>query len=150
MLTVLLYLLVVVVVGAVLFLVASAVFGRGETLAPLPPGATATALPVTDVTGADVRELRFQQVLRGYKTAEVDWALDRLAHEIDDLRARLAEYENTGYDNTEFENTEYENTEYDNTGGVTPGGDEADSGRTGASVAAEAAPDRRTGGSDDG
>ncbi|EME65294.1 hypothetical protein G352_09922 [Rhodococcus ruber BKS 20-38] len=127
MLTVLLYLLVVVVVGAVLFLVASAVFGRGETLAPIPPGATATALPVTDVTGADVRELRFQQVLRGYKTAEVDWALDRLAHEIDDLRARL---------------TAYEDTAYENTGGDAPGGDEADSGRTGASVAAEAAVDR--------
>ena len=127
MLTVLLYLLVVVVVGAVLFLVASAVFGRGESLAPIPPGATATALPVTDVTGADVRELRFQQVLRGYKTAEVDWALDRLAHEIDDLRARL---------------TAYEDTAYENTGGDAPGGDEADSGRTGASVAAEAAGDR--------
>ncbi|MDM7489580.1 DivIVA domain-containing protein [Rhodococcus sp. CSLK01-03] len=127
MLTVLLYLFVVVVVGAVLFLVASAVFGRGETLAPIPPGATATALPVTDVTGADVRELRFQQVLRGYKTAEVDWALDRLAHEIDDLRARLAAYEDTAYGNT---------------GGDAPGGDEADSGRTGASVAAEAAGDR--------
>ncbi|MEZ7240450.1 DivIVA domain-containing protein [Rhodococcus sp. GXMU-t2271] len=132
MLTVLLYLLVVVVVGAVLFLVASAVFGRGESLAPIPPGATATALPVTDVTGADVRELRFQQVLRGYKTAEVDWALDRLAHEIDDLRARLTAYEDTAY----------EDTAYENTGGDAPGGDEADSGRTGASVAAEAAGDR--------
>ena len=79
------------------------------------------------MTGADVRELRFQQVLRGYKTAEVDWALDRLAHEIDDLRARLAAYEDTAYENT---------------GGDAPGGDEADSGRTGASVAAEAAGDR--------
>ena len=124
MLTVLLYLLVMVVVGAVLFLVASAVFGRGETLAPIPPGTTATALPVTDVTGADVRDLRFQQVLRGYKTAEVDWALDRLSHEIDDLRARLAAYEDAERG--------------------TPGGDGGDAavGQADASVAVEAAGDR--------
>ena len=121
MLTVLLYLLVMVVVGAVLFLVASAVFGRGETLAPIPPGTTATALLVTDVTGADVRDLRFQQVLRGYKTAEVDWALDRLSHEIDDLRARLAAYEDAERG--------------------TPGGDAA-VGQADASVAVEAAGDR--------
>ena len=93
MLTVLLYVVVMVVVGAVLFATASAVFGRGETLAPIPPGTTATVLPATDVTGSDVRDLRFQQVVRGYKTSEVDWALDRLAREIDGLRARVAEYE---------------------------------------------------------
>ncbi|UYP20056.1 DivIVA domain-containing protein [Rhodococcus sp. Z13] len=90
MLTVLMYVLVMVGVGAVLFFVASAVFGRGETLAPLPPGTTVTVLPVTDVTGTDIRDLRFQQTLRGYKMSEVDWALDRLAREVDDLRDRLA------------------------------------------------------------
>ncbi|MFZ2527871.1 MAG: DivIVA domain-containing protein [Rhodococcus sp. (in: high G+C Gram-positive bacteria)] len=93
MLTVLLYVVVMVVVGAVLFAAASAVFGRGEALAPIPPGATATVLPADNVTGVDVRDLRFQQVVRGYKASEVDWALDRLAREIDGLRVRLAEYE---------------------------------------------------------
>ncbi len=76
MLTVLLYVVVMVIVGAVLFAAASAVFGRGgEVLAPIPPGGTtATVLPATDVTGVDVRDLRFQQVVRGgYKTSEVDW-----------------------------------------------------------------------------
>lgn len=69
-------------------------------MAPLPPGATPTRLPVGDVAGDDVRALRFQQVVRGYKMAEVDWVLDRLADELDrvggerdDLRARVAELE---------------------------------------------------------
>ena len=83
----LVYLLVVAAVAAVVFLVAAAVFGRGEELAPLPPDATPTRLPAVDVTGGDVRDLRFQQVLRGYKMSEVDWVLDRLAEELDRLRA---------------------------------------------------------------
>lgn len=90
MTTALIYLVVMVGVAGVLFLLASLVFGRGEELAPLPTGTTATVLPTTAVTGSDVRELRFQQVLRGYQAREVDWALDRLANEIDQLRAQLA------------------------------------------------------------
>ncbi|MBF0663781.1 DivIVA domain-containing protein [Rhodococcus sp. (in: high G+C Gram-positive bacteria)] len=90
MVTVLVYVVVMVVVGAVLFFIASAVFGRSEVLAPIPPGTTTTVLPAADVTGTDVRDLRFQQTWRGYKMSEVDWALDRLAREIDDLRAELA------------------------------------------------------------
>ncbi len=42
----------------------------------------ATRLPAREVSGADVRDLRFQQVLRGYRMAEVDWVLDRLAGEL--------------------------------------------------------------------
>jgi len=83
--TALIYLLVVVAVAAAVFGLASAVFGRGEELAPLPPDATPTRLPVGDVGGDDVRALRFQQVVRGYKMAEVDWVLDRLAEEIERL-----------------------------------------------------------------
>ena len=75
--TALIYLLVVVAVAAVVFGLASAVFGRGEELAPLPPGATPTRLPVGDVAGDDVRALRFQQAVRGYKMSEVDWVLTR-------------------------------------------------------------------------
>lgn len=93
MTTALIYLVVMVLVAAVVFLLTSIVFGRGEELAPLPPGATPTALPATDVTGHDARSLRFQLVLRGYKMAEVDWALERLAGELDQLHARVAELE---------------------------------------------------------
>ena len=89
MFTALIYLVVMVLVGAMLFLAASAVFGRSEELAPLPPGTTPTQLPVREVTGADVQALRFQQTLRGYKQSEVDWALERLGAEIDSLREQL-------------------------------------------------------------
>jgi DivIVA domain-containing protein len=90
-LTILLYLLIIAVVAALLFFAASAVFGRGEDLPPLPGGTTVTVLPLHEVTGADVRTLRFQQVVRGYKASEVDWALQRLGAEIDALRGRLQE-----------------------------------------------------------
>lgn len=86
----LIYLFVVLVVAAVIYLLAALVFGRGEQLEALPPGATPTRLPAVDVEGADVRSLRFQQVVRGYKAAEVDWALERLANEVDDLRGQIA------------------------------------------------------------
>jgi DivIVA domain-containing protein len=98
--TALIYLLVVAAVGAALFGLAALVFGRGEELAPLPPGATPTRLPAGEIDGDDVRELRFQQALRGYRMDEVDWVLDRLADELDragvqrdGLLARVAELE---------------------------------------------------------
>jgi DivIVA domain-containing protein len=84
------YLVVLVLVAIVLFGVASVVFGRGEQLPPLPRGTTATVLPASGVTGADVERVKFTQTLRGYKTSEVDWVLDRLAAELDSLRGELA------------------------------------------------------------
>lgn len=90
MLTLLLYVVIIAVIAALLFFVASAVFGRGEELEPLPEGTTATVLPAEGVTGADVDLLRFQQTVRGYKPSEVDWVLDRLGAEIDLLRSRVA------------------------------------------------------------
>ncbi|GAA1168999.1 DivIVA domain-containing protein [Pseudonocardia alaniniphila] len=98
--TALIYLLVVAAVAAAVFGLAAVVFGRGEELAPLPPGATPTRLPAGELDGEDVRELRFQQALRGYRMDEVDWVLDRLADELDragverdGLLARVAELE---------------------------------------------------------
>lgn len=85
----LVYVIVVGLVAAAVYLLAAFVFGRGEELAPMPPGATPTRLPARDLTGSDVRDLRFQQTLRGYKCSEVDWALERLAAEVDALRARV-------------------------------------------------------------
>ena len=103
--TALIYLIVVAAVAAVLFGLAAVVFGRGEELAPLAPGATPTRLPAGVVEGEDVRELRFPQAVRGYRMAEVDWVLDRLADELDragverdGLLARLVELESVTAD----------------------------------------------------
>lgn len=87
---VLLYLVVLILISIVLFGVASMLFGRGEQLPPLPRRTTATVLPASGVTGADVDAVKFTQVLRGYKTSEVDWVLDRLGQELDLLRGQLA------------------------------------------------------------
>lgn len=87
---ILLYLVVLILVAVVLFGIASLVFGRGEQLPPLAQATTATVLPASAVTGADVEAVKFTQVLRGYKTSEVDWVLERLGSEIDQLRAELA------------------------------------------------------------
>ncbi len=84
---ILLYLVVLILIAVVLFGIAGVVFGRGEQLPPLPRGTTATVLPAVEVTGADVEAVKFAQVLRGYKTSEVDWVLDRLGAEIDNLRS---------------------------------------------------------------
>lgn len=84
------YLVVLILVGAVLFAVGSVLFGRGEQLPPLPHDTTATVLPASGVTGADVDAVKLTQTLRGYKTSEVDWVLDRLGAELDSLRGELA------------------------------------------------------------
>lgn len=86
---ILMYLVVLILVSTVLFGIASFLFGRGEQLPPLPRSTTATVLPASGVTGADVEAVKFTQVLRGYKTSEVDWVLDRLASELDQVRAEL-------------------------------------------------------------
>lgn len=87
---VLLYLVVLILVAVVLFGVGSLLFGRGERLPPLPRATTATVLPASGVVSADVEAVKFTQVLRGYKTSEVDWVLDRLGQELDSLRGELA------------------------------------------------------------
>ena len=87
---VLLYVVVLVLMAIVLFGVASLLFGRGEPLPPLPRGTTPTVLPASGVTGADVDAVRFTQTLRGYKTSEVDWVLERLGQELDLLRGQLS------------------------------------------------------------
>ncbi|WP_278313219.1 DivIVA domain-containing protein [Lolliginicoccus levis] len=93
MITLLLYVLGIVGVAVLLFVLAALAFGRGEEVPPVPPGTTPTVLPRDGVTGADVRAVRFQQVLRGYKAAEVDWVLERLGQEIDELREQVRQLE---------------------------------------------------------
>lgn len=87
---VLLYVVVLVLMAIVLFGVASLLFGRGEPLPPLPRGTTPTVLPASGVTHSDVDAVKFTQTLRGYKTSEVDWVLDRLGRELDLLRGQLS------------------------------------------------------------
>ena len=87
---VLLYVVVLVLIAIVLFGVASLLFGRGEPLPPLPRGTTPTVLPASGVTRSDVEAVKFTQTLRGYKTSEVDWVLDRLGQELDALRGQLS------------------------------------------------------------
>ena len=87
---ILVYLVVLILVATVLFGLGSVLFGRGERLPPLPRATTATVLPASGVTGADVDAVKFTQTLRGYKTAEVDWVLDRLGQELDLVRGELA------------------------------------------------------------
>ena len=86
---ILLYLVVLILVAIVLFGLGSVLFGRGERLPPLPRGTTATVLPASGVTGSDVDTVKFTQTLRGYKTSEVDWVLERLGQELDLLRGQL-------------------------------------------------------------
>ena len=92
---ILVYLVVLILVAVVLFGVGSVLFGRGEVLPPLPRATTATVLPASGVTGADVDSVKFTQMLRGYKTSEVDWVLDRLGAELDQLRGELAAVQGT-------------------------------------------------------
>lgn len=47
------------------------------------------SLPAFGVTRADVDAVKFTQVLRGYKTSEVDWVLERLGRELEALRSQL-------------------------------------------------------------
>ncbi|MHC3002555.1 DivIVA domain-containing protein [Gordonia metallireducens] len=94
--TLLLYLLIMALVAGAVFAIVWFVFGRGEELPPVEPDTTLTRLPTVGISGDDVRALRFMQTFRGYKQSEVDWALARLAREVDDLRtviARLRERE---------------------------------------------------------
>lgn len=91
MVTLLVYFLALLVVGALLFLLASFTFGRGEEMAPMPPDASPVVLPAARrVTGRDLHRLRLSVVVRGYRMGEVDWVLERLAREIDERDLEIA------------------------------------------------------------
>jgi DivIVA domain-containing protein len=90
-LTVLEYVFVLIVVGGLLFLLVSFVFGRGEALTPVPPDSVPVELPEQrPATGVDIERLRLPVVLRGYRMHEVDWVLDRLAGELDSRDEELS------------------------------------------------------------
>ena len=104
MTTVLQYLVIAAVIGLVMFALAVFVFGRGEQLAPLSPRTSPTELPEHGMTGADVSTVKFAMALRGYRMSDVDWALERMAGEIDRLRAEIATLSG-GDGSTETEDT---------------------------------------------
>lgn len=89
--TVLQYLVIAAAIGGIGFAVAVFVFGRGEQMAPLPARTSPAELPDGAITGQDVRSLRFAMAVRGYRMSDVDWALERMAVELDGLRAQLAD-----------------------------------------------------------
>ena len=95
MTTVLQYLVIAAVIGLVLFGIALLIFGRGEQMAALPARTSPAQLPTCDITGGDVRKVRFALAVRGYRMSDVDWTLDRLADELDRAREKLSAIEGT-------------------------------------------------------
>lgn len=79
----------VIVIAVVLFAAAVVATGRGGGIPEFPPDRPGLGLPDDrPLTAADLDGLRFSLAVRGYRMAEVDAALDRLA---DTLLARDAE-----------------------------------------------------------
>ena len=73
--------LIVLAMGAVAVVAA----GGGDSLGTAYDDRADVRLPADrPVTGADLRELRFNTVVRGYRASEVDALLDRLAAQLDE------------------------------------------------------------------
>jgi len=89
----------VLVVGGLLFLLASLLLGRGETQPPAELDRSPVELPDDrPVVGDDIRALQMSVAFRGYRMTEVDWLLEQLAKALEErdaevaaLRARLEE-----------------------------------------------------------
>lgn len=81
----------VLLVGALLFLGASLLMGRGETQPPAELNRSPVELPDDrPVLGDDVRALQLSPAFRGYRMTEVDWLLDQFAQILDERDAELA------------------------------------------------------------
>jgi len=81
----------VLVVGALLFLGASLLLGRGETQPPAELDRSPVELPDDrPVTADDIRALRISPVFRGYRMSEVDWLLDQFALVLKERDAEIA------------------------------------------------------------
>ena len=80
-----------VVLLAVLFAVAAVTAGFGDLMKPAFQDARPVGMPDGRVRPGDLDDLRFNVVLRGYKMAEVDAVLHRMARELAERDAVLAE-----------------------------------------------------------
>jgi DivIVA domain-containing protein len=79
----LLFLVIGLTAGAIVFGVAALITGRDPGLAPAEPDGRAVALPTSrPLVESDVDGVRFDTVLRGYRMAQVDQALRRAAYDI--------------------------------------------------------------------
>ena len=75
--------LIVLAMGAIAVVAA----GRGGTLGKAYDDRADVILPADrPVTGKDLRALRFNTALRGYRASEVDALLERLASQLDEPR----------------------------------------------------------------
>jgi len=84
----------VLLLAAVLFGVAAVAAGRGDFLAEAPRDAADSGFSADGpLEAADLADVRFPMALRGYRMAEVDEALARLADELADRDQRIAEYD---------------------------------------------------------
>jgi len=89
--------LAVLGVVAVLFVAALVATRDGELLVDAPRDHADLDVPADAAVAADdLDRVRFGMALRGYRMAEVDLLLDRLAAELRDRDARLAELESRG------------------------------------------------------
>lgn len=89
--TFLLWVVAAAVVGLILFGIAAALSGRAEPMADVPHDGRPAGLPTHRVARAEeVREAAFDLAFRGYRMAEVDAVLDRVADEIAVRDAEIA------------------------------------------------------------
>ncbi len=96
----------IVLIATVVFVVAALAVGRFDRLAPAAPDGPHVGLGGQTVASGDVEAVRFGMAARGYRMAEVDAVLSRLAYELawrdeelarrDDELLRLAELARLG------------------------------------------------------
>jgi DivIVA domain-containing protein len=85
------FVVIVLVVGALVFLGGSLLLGRGETQPAADPDRSPVELPEDrPVTADDVRGLRIPVTVRGYRMTDVDWLLEQLAQTLEERDAALA------------------------------------------------------------
>ena len=91
MLTLLGYAVLALVLAAALYLLAANLLPAGEQIAPPLRDEAPWDLPeTTRLTGRDVENVRLPVALRGYRFAETDQLLDRLAEELRQRDAEIA------------------------------------------------------------
>lgn len=91
MLSAVVFVVSVLLVGGLLFLLASFLLGRGETQPPAELDRSPVELPADrPVTADDVRALRISVTARGYRMTEVDWLLDQLAETLEERDREIA------------------------------------------------------------